>query len=255
MVIGICAIIRDCRPEYITEWLQWHRKTGFSKFIIYDNDSIIPIKCSDNDVVVYRWHGRVQQHLVYADQIRKQASTKYQHRCDWVAFIDDDEFIMVEDDNKTITDYIVNCEGDALGINWLLFGTSGIEKPFAPQPEMFTMRAELNGILLPNNNTCHIKSIIKTGKIVKVKNPHAFGCKTVGIFNNAIETHLTTQPTENGLWINHYWTRTKEDYQRKIKRGRATCLKHRTMEEFDIIETASTVKDTRASEKWKKWFR
>jgi len=96
MKVGICAIIKDCRAPYLNEWLNWHRLIGVDVFYIYDNDSIIPLSTvveNMTGVFIQKWQGKNQQHLVYADCIKNKKE------CDWIAFIDDDEFIVIEKGN------------------------------------------------------------------------------------------------------------------------------------------------------------
>jgi hypothetical protein len=98
---GICAIIKDCDENYLREWIDCHEAIGFDYFFIYDNESKNPIKELLKDyenIIVYDFPGKIQQLPAYMDCITKQKHGE-QPKCDWLAFIDEDEFIVVESGN------------------------------------------------------------------------------------------------------------------------------------------------------------
>ena len=75
MTVGICAMIKDCLPKYIIEWVQWHRLIGVDYFFIYDNQSSIPISETLKDyknIYVFPIEGKLQQYNAFNDCIKKQ---------------------------------------------------------------------------------------------------------------------------------------------------------------------------------------
>ena len=154
----------------------------------------------------------------YMDCINKQKSGE-QIKCDWIAFIDDDEFILPECGNiKTVLSDYNNYS--ALGINWLVFGSSGLkEKTDEKQIFKFTKILDYKE---PINR--HIKTICKPETIVGFQTPH--NC----IFNygycvdtnkNILNGPFTITPIHKKIWINHYYLKSENEFLKKINRGRA----------------------------------
>jgi hypothetical protein len=241
MKVGICAIIKDCNESYLKEWIEWHQLIGVDYFFIYDNESQHPIKNIFNDkhIIVTDFSGSVQQLPASQDCI-KQQKKKTQPVCDWIAFIDDDEFIVPECSNiKTVLNEYKKYSG--LGINWLTFGSSGLKyKTEEKQILKFTK-------ILDNENplNTHIKSIVKPTHVEEFTSPHSMRFENfklnkylnryfkgfrkyirpkgicVDIENNMIPYAFTKKPIHYKMWIAHYYLKSEEEFKFKISRGRA----------------------------------
>jgi len=235
MKYGICAIIKDCDEEYLKEWMEWHTIIGFNHFFIYDNNSTIPIKETLKDyknITVYKWESDDNPHLpVYRDCIAKQQNGE-QGKMDWMAFIDDDEFIMIDKGAHRIGDLLEPISVDesigAVVLSYIVFGSSGEKKIPGLQMDKFNRHTE---------PTKYIKSLVKPKAISHCDTAHCFGLKAgFKQVNTKCEVRQTllrggeirtadgsakAEPTTDDAWINHYFCKSLEEFQAKRARGRA----------------------------------
>ncbi len=251
--IAICAIFKDEAP-YILEWLAFHKMIGVDLFVLYDNGSsdggpdLVRRSSFERNVTLIDWPMAGGQIPAYQDFCSNHAS-----RYDWVAFVDLDEFI-VPASGSSIRDLLMRkayAEYSAILLQWLVFGPSGHQdKPHGLVIESYTSR-------LPEDFPAsrHVKSLVRgkavtgagtTPHIVNVNGPT---CNTRG------ETVLSyaEQPVEchDVMAINHYFTKSREDWLAKLRRGKAdatdpTANPYRDQIFYDV-ERDATVQDTRAA--------
>lgn len=230
MKVGICAIIKDCKPAYLREWVDWHTLIGVDYFFIYDNESEIPISETlrgyENVIVTVR-EGKVQQVASYNDCIYKQKH-RLQPVCDWIAFIDDDEFIVIED-GSTIQEFLKDKKTSGVVLNWCTFG-SETNNTHLPQIERFTKCVPLG-----HHQTKYVKSIVQPSRVHNFKEPH-FPIYLKGaaadVKNRPIRGSYTESPYREIAWINHYYCRSLEEYQKKIDRGVAYPIMENRKEKY-----------------------
>ena len=235
--LAVVAILKNEAP-YIKEWIDYHLIAGIEHFYIYDNGSEDNLKeilqpYIDVGIVDYEFFpGRAAQMAAYNDAVKK-----YRFSCKYMAFIDADEFIY-PNENKSILETLTeileeysdgNVEG--LAVNWHIFGSSGLEKADLSKGvlERFCYRA---GEDFDVNK--HIKTIANPRYIKLILNPHyavyyerkisinEIGKPVMGAFSESLET--------NKIRINHYFTKSKEEYIRKKERGKADNV----FEPYDI---------------------
>lgn len=90
----ICAILKDETP-YLEEWIKHHLAIGVEHFVLYDNNSAIPIR---ETLKTYIRTGDVE--VIECPIVESPQLKAYNHclfemhnRTKWIAFIDGDEFI------------------------------------------------------------------------------------------------------------------------------------------------------------------
>ena|ERR1700733_7101669 len=240
MSLAICAIFKNEAP-YLCEWIEFHRIVGVARFYLYQNRS-------DDD-----WQSILQPYIdkgivevtdwPFSPPCQIQA---YQHFIDghkrqpwWVAFIDCDEFVF-SPCLATVTDALAEVsspEWGAVGVNWMCFGASGKERQSkGPVIERFTLRPTDN--FGPNR---HIKSIVRMDRVEWAgDDPHYFPV-TGGTFSESgreIAGPLSSRPSYSWLRINHYITKSREEFLRRIARGRADGAVNRSESEFDVYQAA-----------------
>lgn len=230
--LSVCCIQKD-ENDYLPEWINYNRKIGVQHFYIYDNESKISPRetlqtlVKKNIVTVIDWPGKVQQTIAYDHCLKK-----FGQESQWIAFIDVDEFIVPKSPLGDLRALLQNYENfGALGINWLIFGSSGhIKKTNRPQLESFVMRSD---ILFAVNK--HIKSIVQPRYIKKALSPHHFKVKNgkQPVNEDFIPIDGPFSPNSvNKIQINHYYCRSEEEYTAKIKRGFADCDVPRVIDQF-----------------------
>ncbi len=232
--LAVVAIMKNESP-YIKEWLDYHLLAGVNHFYIYDNESEDNFKevlkpYIDAGLVTYIFYpGKVRQKPAFNAAVRD-----FKFNCRYMTFIDADEFIfphskptIIEVVDDVLAD---NSKAAALGINWRLFGSNGQEKADYTRGvlERFTARdAEVN---------IQIKTIADPRTINFIDNPHS-----AVYFNNfhSVNEHgkpfagpFNEEKTADKISINHYYTKSREEYAKKVQRGRSDIIIPRTMEEF-----------------------
>lgn len=225
----ICACIKDCGKAYLNFWIKYHLSLGFDHICIYDNDSTIPIDANyinaKDNVTVIRFPGKVPVPKVYNDFLKYTG-----HMYDWIAFIDDDEYIYLEQD-VTIQDFLSKFDDNvsAVELNWWNFGSSG--KLIAPEDgDVFNYFTKCTKSEDPFNQA--IKSIVRPEKTKKMINPHFGEYVSYEVNENGkvISGPGCFPPSHKRAWVNHYHTKSREDYIKKIQRGNV-----------DRIETTYTI--------------
>lgn len=233
MKLAIFSTIKDCYEPYLIEWFNYHNSLGVDAFIIYDNESKIPIKDTikglpyKSKIRLFRVEGYPIVPWAYTDVMKKIQNGEIEY-FDRVAVIDDDEYIMCKGDLKTILKEYDGYSG--LGLNWLMFGSSGHKKRVEGSIlKNFTKHAD------PNNDiNKHIKSIVDPMMVDFFPNPHFASYKRgfcVGVDKELISGPFSKKPNHYKIWLNHYFVKTEEDFRERISRGNCNGTR-RTIDEF-----------------------
>jgi hypothetical protein len=225
----ICAIALH-EELYIDEWIQYHLALGFSYVYIYDNSDTNTLAVKQTDrVIIIHFPGKQKQFEAY-NLFALQYKNKYQ----WAAFIDCDEFIVLKK-HASITDFLRNYTNHAaIGLNWKMFGTAHhIAYENRPVLERFQLCA--------NKLDHHIKSICQLRYICTIANPHyaeLLGGSTYDTHHNIIDTGpYNANGSDDIACIHHYYTKSEEEFRKKILRGRADIVEHRSLEELNRIHS------------------
>jgi hypothetical protein len=219
--LAVCAIFKNEAP-FLLEWIAYHHAAGVSHFYLYDNDSddggaeLIGTSPLASLVTVTHWPQRPGQLAAYRDFIGQHATAH-----DWVAFIDIDEFILPLRDDSITTVLDRRAGYGAVLVQWRVFGPSGhVTRPPGLVMEAYTRRTTDD---FPAN--AHIKSIVRCSALLDVThNPHAFVvrgavCNAAGLAVDNVA--IQPMPCHTDLVINHYQTRSRQDWAAKIARGSA----------------------------------
>jgi hypothetical protein len=230
---AVCTVVKN--EVDIHEWVEYHYKMGVGKFYIFDNGDI-PVS---NFLKDYVEQGVVD--ITVEPMVAPQL--KVYNRCinrkkkfhQFIAFIDVDEFI-VSPSNCSIPSILSRYEDyGGLVLSWMTFGSSGHEtKP--------------PGGIIANYWKCykyeHIKSVVNTNYVISHRgNPHAFlyMAEKYAVDTNFIRVPDAVNPPRNSLYeilyLNHYHLKSREDYERNRKRGRAstTAAGRKTEKYFDFM--------------------
>ncbi len=232
--LAFVAIIKNEVP-YIREWILFHKMVGVDKFYIYDNDSIDNLYDEIKDFIdaglveYIKFPGMALQNLAYTI-----AAHKYKRECKYMGFIDCDEFVHpVNCDNLCdILDQTIGENIGGIAINWRMYGSNHLyNKPDGLVIENYVLRAKDD--FEPNK---HIKTICNPRTIFLFKNPHypiyKKGYYSVSENGDKVEGPFNVGGTVNRMRINHYFTKSKEEYIKKMNRGKADSFEKRNIIEF-----------------------
>lgn len=233
--LAIVAIVKNEAP-YLREWVNYYLSLGASHFFIYDNGSTDntqeELEHFSDKVTYIKFPGSRKQLDAYND-----ALTHYGPLCHYMAFLDADEFIYVQDQNQNLLDLLFNYFSrdhvGGLAINWQVFGSSHLEKkPQGLLTDNYVYRSETN---FEKNH--HIKSIVNPKYTAGfIDNPHSPyylpNYYAIDANGDQLTAPITDEVNNDIIRINHYFTKSKEEFMQKKARGRATTTAQRTMQDF-----------------------
>jgi glycosyltransferase involved in cell wall biosynthesis len=252
MKSAICLIVRN-EVRDIAEWIAFHALIGFDTQIIFDNGSddgttaIIRAAAEIHDVRYHFWPNSTQRSQVLAYEAACQA---YRREFDWIAFVDSDEFVVLEEDIN-INEFLRRFDGfSGVALHWAIYGSNGHEDfPQGLVLESFTRRAPQN--FFPAR---HVKCIIRPGFAGRCLNPHCFELSgdRLGSYCTALGQPMAWwpapeaggiipglgehEPDYSACRINHYFTRSRAHWLAKLKRGYPSDVAVRSLEEFGAYD-------------------
>lgn len=232
--LAFTAIVKD-EAQYIEEWILFHQLVGVEKFYIYDNgstDNLYEVlkKYIDSNLVEYKnFPGKNMQTVSYMHSI-------FCHKNDvkYMGFVDIDEFVFPKENKNLfgiIDSILTKYNAPGIGINWRMYGSSGYtSKIDGLVIENYKLRAIDN--FDPNK---HVKTICNPRSVLFFRNPHFPYYKNgynIDENGNKIKGPFNYNNSCAQLCINHYFTKSKEDYLFKMNRGRADSFKKRDISDF-----------------------
>jgi hypothetical protein len=213
--LGVVAIVQNQAP-YLAEWICYHRAIGVSEFYLYDNDS-------DDDTVgvarrfgchVIPWPGRHMQQLL----AHQHALTHLRDECQWLAFIDPDEFIFAPGRNF-VGMLRERIDAPALALSWACFGTSSVVlRPPDGVLRSYLRRGDKYVYLGDGHINMHIKSVIQPALVTPhmPKDPHHFLTRTVDFNGRLVDGPFHADPLWTPVRLNHYISRSIGEAQVKM---------------------------------------
>lgn len=226
--VMVCAIVRD-EEAYIDEWIQYHQLLGINLMHLFDNSlngsakmAYLPQRYGTM-IRVTHVPGDSSQSRVYNHCVKK-----YSLGAIWAAFIDIDEFIVLR--NHTIIHLFlqdVAPYGGAVTIRRYTFGSNG-ELNYKNQPVLtrFTARsvepekgnkyiAYLPDVQRVEPHRCQLKHGKHTVSSNGQRIAPAADTARKGNMNVKVE-----ETTEEPAMINHYYTKSLEEFRGKRHRYR-----------------------------------
>jgi hypothetical protein len=234
--LSLCSIYKD-HADYLREWIEFHRLVGVERFFLYDNEStddheeVLAPYVERGIVEVQPWPSppSVERGVPWAiidaftDSIRC-------HRDDtrWLGFIDVDEFLFSPTD-RPLPDVLAGFEEfSGVEVSRLDFGPSGHEaRPDGLVIESYLTRRSYTS---PKKDWEFVKSIVDPGRTTHAFNAHGFfyseGYAVREDRERAPEKPPGRKyfPQASILRINHYITKSKEEYLRKAQQWAAAGL-------------------------------
>jgi hypothetical protein len=207
MKVALTCIAKD-EDYYITEWMDYHLYLGFDKIFVYQNDWKLNIDSPFIEKIQFDGLGRQEES--YNNFI-----SNYSDEFDWVAFMDVDEFLVlkVHDNIKEFLHEYKDFNGVA--INWYLFGDNNHSTLTGDYSVLkrFTKRAKK----IDN----HVKCIVKPKAISKYRIHCPNDDSVVDTDKRMVLGPFNYNGNDNIAQINHYFTKTKPEWDKKLLRGRA----------------------------------
>lgn len=245
--LAICAIAKN-EQFGLEEWINYNRVIGVEHFYIYDNGSDVPVSHTLSKYIAaglatcIDFPGASRQMPAYEHCLRN-----YGINNQWIAFIDCDEFLVPKQ-----TDYVPDVLDKftaygALQVNWVIFGSNG----HIQRPSGLVMENYIKGSGAEWDINLHTKAIVQP-KLTRGPggNPHHFIYHPYHYAVDEREIHVanawSTAHSVKLLQLNHYTTKSLEDFSEKISKGRADAahLPTRKIEDLAEIDRHCTTEDT-----------
>jgi hypothetical protein len=239
----------------IAEWITHHLLLGFDKIFVFDHLSKIPIASKltnkfGNNVIIHRVNGIGN---IKIPLMKQAAIISEKENASWMLYLDADEFLLLNNCDN-IKNFLNRYHfADALGINWLMFGSSNhISQPSGLITENFIMSEPVIDQ--------HVKSFVRPKQIINITNPHSY------IINNPNRYYATTNNRMKmgpfnkvpklfinvSAYIAHYIIQSEEEYYRRKGRPMDDGSGIKTGLYAEIHKTHNRVKNNQLQHKYSK---
>lgn len=251
--VTICAIFKN-EGKYFKEWIEWHKIIGIDHFYLYNNNSddnymdVLKPYIDEGTVDLIDWPYDQAQMKAYADCIKNRSN-----EASWIGFIDLDEFIVPIQYNN-IADFLKKFKKNrpSVLLYWQFFGTSGIMK--RPENSLVTesfhscwAKHDIVGKCFFNTKYSFDKDYkrntilhhILWGKYKNFEFPMVNFCDKV-----CLDHHHPINTDEFPIQINHYFTKSFDEYDEKASKGDVYFKKNpHNLEYFYKHESLCTSRD------------
>lgn len=240
----ICSPVK-CENLYLREWVQYHKNLGFNKIVLYDNNDENGEHLEENiyDYIksgfidIYDYRGKHE----ITNTIYKDCYLKYGNEYDWIFYFDIDEFFTINPNTKckTINELMFNPiynYFDMMRINCIIFGDNNLIH-YESKPVLERFIYPINFDHIDNALT---KTILRGN--LKLPDDIIFGPHCIlnftpqcGSMNGTfVYSHINyniplSEDLNNDFCtplfdfsiaiIRHYYTKSLEEFIKKIKRG------------------------------------
>lgn len=224
--LSIVTTVRD-ENEYIEEWISYHvENMGVEHFYIYDNESEISLK-EYLESVKFKYLDKVTI-IEWATSEHTQQDTcndwlkNYGSETKWFICMDVDEFINLKDKSKTLVEFLEeNSDYASIKCLWKHYTANGQEKKTGKAvTERFTQETdwgdEKHGgkLFAQSNRISHFISYVPQVRLQTQKLEH------------------DSEKVTNFFQLNHYITKSYEEWVEKIERGSVNPNYFRKYQEF-----------------------
>jgi hypothetical protein len=196
MILAIATMTKN-QSNRLKEWVLYHNSLGFNKFIIFlDN-------CTDNSAEVLNFIDGVDIDVFFTSKINdgkymnkhwiKRSHNMYDYVLekyswiDWIAFIEVDEFIVQQEENVFLFDFLESTDSSSIYINsWDMKPPFDEDRAILGQSKMiWTDRQRYE-----SDHRYRGKSIIRPSQFEKCIDAHHFKHKEFGVSKDFKSPHV-----------------------------------------------------------------
>lgn len=235
--------------QYLEQWIAYHIKLGFNKFILYEDEGSI-----SHSEIIMKYKDVVD--IDFYDYIlRKDDNTFKDTKClqhilenyndiDWIIKLDPDEYISFADKHNTIDDllYNINPNVNQLFLYWRLYNANGLIE--CPSHDKYSLIDTYISYVPHKNlatyfdqNTSNV--LYETGKSLfrysSIEDRTAFNI-SVSLPHYISDTEPTKNYNPDYLCINHYITKSFDEYYHRLKdKGEYNATNYRKLGDFFVL--------------------
>ena len=223
---GLCiCTIGKKENIYAREFIDYYKKLGFNKVIIFDNNDIGGEKFEDilNDYIKGKYVEIIDIRGLISVQIPvlNYCYEKYHKLYDWIAFFDFDEYLFING-TESLNNYIYNkrfekCQ--SILFNWYFYDDNDLDK--------YDKRKVLERFKRPKYKVSTVKSMVRGDiKNLIITSSHITGIN-INYFCDSNGKRVFPQTIFNinysniyyKAFIKHFYTKTAEEFCNKIIKG------------------------------------
>jgi glycosyltransferase involved in cell wall biosynthesis len=238
MSTAICVIVRN-EERGLLEWIAYHRVIGFDQILVYDNQSTdgtaeMCRKLAAAGVITYCFWPDPAPDYHIGPQVPAYEHAAAHCDADWLCFLDADEFLVLEH-ASSIAEWLVMAgrAGMPIALNWKIFGSSGEDEAGIGMVTDRFVRRGLHGLDVNR----HIKTVgpaaaLRAGARVHVHGwvlefaENLYYVDPLGEKVTVESCTFVTPPRWRGAWVNHYIVKSRQEFEEKRLRGKATHAVH-----------------------------
>ena len=254
--VAVCAIGR-LENRYAVEWVEHYKQLGVDKIYICDDNRPEDGECFGESLFEYiesgfvsLWAG-MKPGTILQKQAYEELYYLIKDRYDWIGFFDFDEFVEIQD-GRDVKDFLTGFEfADVVVMNWRTMTDNGLvhydERPMA---ERFT-EGTSEEFAINRHVKCFVRSGINGISFNDPHCPNAPKLNVVNVLGEQVE-QVPIQPTviHRVAWINHYNTKTAEEWATLKMRRLSPCgedynreMKAKNVEYFFSINERTAEKE------------
>lgn len=223
----ICCIIKDEQP-YLKEWLDYNLNVGFDTIYLYEDFN----SKSHKDIVSQYDENKVILTLVETiDECKgnfaaRQYNTymyhlnKYKTEYDWIAFFDIDEFIKFDNDyslHKLLNEFK---DYEGVSLYWRNYGANGLLSRDMNKGVEETFCNDNNIKEIPFSTLLYdYKTIVNTKLCYRLQSVHKSRLSYNTNYKKMDIRYKLCEKTYDKAWINHYFTKSWEEFLNLRRRG------------------------------------
>ena len=223
--LAMCLITRDSVD--LRDWLQHYLDLGVSKVYVFDHNSSTPVikqvwDYVEEQTVVYHYiedFSLFEGDTIVQFEAYRQCIKKYAHRHQFLAFFDDDEYLVLKRaaGTRSLADFLQSYEDHGgLAVNWQIIGSSEhVTRPPGKVTDNYIQ-------CIPEDDfqNTHVKVIANTRYVVSTDgNPHTFaylnGKTAVNEAFAVVPSAFSDPVSTEKVVLYHYTVKSYEDFQRK----------------------------------------
>jgi len=229
---ALIVIVRD-EARALLEWVAYHRVIGFDEIIVYDNESRdgtteLCHQLQNEGAITHRPWPDPAPELGTGPQVPAYEHAVANSAADWLCFLDADEFLVLQN-YRTVGDLlrVAGRHAMPIALNWKIFGSNWqIEYRDGLVIDRFTRCGGPEQDVNRHIKTLGPASVLLAGARVHIHGwVLAKGQYYVDALGNpaAVEGYtFVTPPRWRGAWVNHYLVKSREEFEQKRLRGKAT---------------------------------
>tara|TARA_R100001163_G_scaffold11270_1_gene10327 strand:- start:681 stop:1595 length:915 start_codon:yes stop_codon:yes gene_type:complete len=227
--VVVAAMVRPYFYDELLEWVEWHSHIGVQHFFLYDDTggrTLTEFMGADPRITWVNFvdHAPRRGCLdLYQTEVLSRILVAVRASAEWIAFIDDDEFIVPGKNNLNEILSKMKQSG-AVGLELFLrtFGThSHVKKPEGGVLENYlTWQPRYLTKTIARTEFIHDAKRLNSLLYVDGKQPvYIDGSKRQEPVTADVLRERLDGPIYGNLWINHYVTRSIEHLRQKVDRG------------------------------------